>query len=211
MADFFDLVNIHEDRRIKKTKKALRKSLFKLLEEKNISQITVTELALAADINRSTFYIYYDDVYDMMDKIQEEIYSILVRTLVFFSGDFGDLEEFTFYCTKFLEFCKNNFELCRFVMRNDGNNQLADRLKKAIREVIPDSAKNYDEQDPRYYMTTFALSGMIAITLEWMNGGMKIPPEDMARFMASTYMMGSKHQKESDIYKSYSFFSGKDA
>ena len=106
MADFFDLVNIHEDRRIKKTKKALRKSLFKLLEEKNISQITVTELALAADINRSTFYIYYDDVYDMMDKIQEEIYSILVRTLVFFSGDFGDLEEFTFYCTKFLEFCK---------------------------------------------------------------------------------------------------------
>ena len=60
-------------------------------------------------------------------------------------------------------------------------------------------------------MTTFALSGMIAITLEWMNGGMKIPPEDMARFMASTYMMGSKHQKESDIYKSYSFFSGKDA
>ena len=97
MADFFDLVNRGEDRRIRKTKKALRQSLFKLLEEKPISQITVTELASAADVNRSTFYIYYDDVYDMMDKIQEEIYSILVRILVLFQGDFSNLSEFTLY------------------------------------------------------------------------------------------------------------------
>ena len=85
MADFFDLVNIHEDRRIKKTKKALRKSLFKLLEEKNISQITVTELALAADINRSTFYIYYDDVYDMIHVVEFED-----KKLEFFHDMVGD-------------------------------------------------------------------------------------------------------------------------
>lgn len=206
MADFFDLVNRGEDRRIRKTKKALRQSLFKLLEEKPISQITVTELASAADVNRSTFYIYYDDVYDMMDKIQEEIYSILVRILVLFQGDFSNLSEFTLYCTKFLEFCRDNYELCRFVMKNDGNNQLADRLKIAIRNVVPDSAKTYDTEDPRYYLTTFALSGMIAVALNWMNDGMKIPPADMAKFMASTYTLGSKFQRESEYYKNYSHF-----
>lgn len=206
MVDFFELVNRGEDRRVRKTKKALRQSLFKLLEEKPISQITVTELASAADVNRSTFYIYYSDVNDMMDKMQEEIYSILVRILVFFNGDFGNLSEFTFYCTKFLEFCKENYDLCRFVMKNDGNNQLANRLKLAIRDVVPDSAKTYEKEDPRYYLTTFALSGMISVALNWMDDGMKVPPTDMARFMASTYTLGSKFQKESEYYKNYSHF-----
>lgn len=206
MVDFFDLLNKDEDRRVRKTKKALRQSLFKLLETKPINQITVTELAASADINRSTFYIYYSDVNDMMDKMQEEIYSVLVRILVFFNGDFNNLSEFTYYCTKFLEFCKENYDLCCFVMNNDGNNQLANRLKLAIRDVVPDSAKTYDKEDPRYYLTTFALSGMIAVALNWMDDGMKIPPSDMAKFMAATYTLGSKFQKESEYYKNYSYF-----
>lgn len=206
MADFFDMINTKEDRRIRKTKKALRQSLFKLLEEKNINQITVTELAADADINRSTFYIYYDDVYDMMDKIQEEIYNVLLKTLVLFSGNFNDADDLTCYCEKFLEFCKDNYDLCRFVLRNDGNNQLAERLKQAVRNVIPDSAKHFNKLEPRYYLTTFAISGILSVVLDWLDDGMCVPPSDMAKFLASTYTFGSKFQKESDFYKNYSFY-----
>ena len=195
-----------EDRRVRRTKKALRDSLFKLLEKKSINQITVTELTGLADVNRSTFYLYYNDVFDMMEKIQEEIYSVLTKNVIESLSNFREPEDFIGYCEGFLDFCKDNYSVCRFVTRNDCNNQLADRIKAAVRDVVPDSAKKFDWRDPRHYLTTFALSGMLSVILEWMNDGMRIPSADMARFRSYTYVLGSKMQKDSDFYKTYSFF-----
>lgn len=195
-----------EDRRVKRTKKNLRDSLFALLEKKNINQITVTELTTLADVNRSTFYLYYNDIFDMMEKIQQEIYEIFVETVVNYKNDFNDIEGIVEYLSRFLEFCKENYAVCRFITRNDCNNHLAEKIKLAVRCVIPDSAVFFPENDPRNYLTTFALSGMLATILEWMNNGMKIPVEDMSRFLSYTYFLGSKSQKESDIYKKYSIY-----
>ena len=58
------------DRRVRKTRALLRRSLAELLCEKSIREITVKELVERADINRSTFYLHYSDVYDMMEKIE---------------------------------------------------------------------------------------------------------------------------------------------
>ena len=198
-----------EDRRVRKTKKSLRDSLFTLLREKNISQITVTELTKLADVNRSTFYLYYTDVYDMMDKIQTEIYQVMTETGVNCVSSFNSAEDFEKYCAAFLTFCKENYALCRFVTRNDCKNQLADKIKADIRSVIPDSVNFFSKTDPRYYLTSFALSAIISVALEWMNDGMRIPPEDMAKFFSYTYVFGSKFQKETDFYKNYSCYSGR--
>ena len=46
----------HNDRRVKRTKKALHDALLTLLNEKSINEITVTELTSLADVNRATFY-----------------------------------------------------------------------------------------------------------------------------------------------------------
>lgn len=199
--------NVKEDRRVRKTKKALRESFFELLERKTINQITVTELTNNADVNRSTFYLYYNDVFDMMEKIQDEIYEVFLESVVKSTSEFSDSEDVFRYCVKFLEFCKENYSICNFVVRNDCNNQLAERIRKAVCEVVPNSAKYFDSRDPRYYLTTFALSGMLNVIIEWMNDGMKIPSEDMAKFLGYTYVLGSKYQKDSDFYKNYSFYS----
>lgn len=203
MSEVTFLDNSREDRRVRRTKKGLRDSLFKLLEEKSISQITVTELTRLADVNRSTFYLYYNDVFDMMEKIQSEIYTVFVTTVVECAEKFDDEDDFVRYCAGFLEFCKENYSVCRFITRNDCNNQLADQIKLAVRSVIPDSAKFFDKKDPRYYLTTFALSAILGTILEWMNDGMLIPTEDMARFLSYTYVLGSLKQKNGDLHKKY--------
>ena len=51
------------DRRTKYTKSVIRQALFDLLKEKPLNKITVTDICKMADINRSTFYSYYEDVY----------------------------------------------------------------------------------------------------------------------------------------------------
>lgn len=60
------------DRRIKYTKKIIKDTFLSLLESKDIKKITVSEICKISDINRATFYRYYLDVYDLLDKIQEE-------------------------------------------------------------------------------------------------------------------------------------------
>jgi len=60
------------DRRILKTKRAIRNALAGLLATKELSEITIREIADAADINRKTFYSYYRDVYQIVDEIENE-------------------------------------------------------------------------------------------------------------------------------------------
>ena len=60
------------DRRTKYTKKIIKDTFIKLLSEKDIKKVTVSEICKLADVNRATFYRYYLDVYDLLDHIEED-------------------------------------------------------------------------------------------------------------------------------------------
>lgn len=71
------------DRRIRKTEQALRNAFTQLLHEKDFSQITVKELCGRADINKSTFYLHYKDLYDLASRMKrqllESVYAIIAE------------------------------------------------------------------------------------------------------------------------------------
>jgi AcrR family transcriptional regulator len=60
-----------EDRRVRRTKKLLTQALTELMQQKQVKEITVKELTDLADMNRGTFYLYYKDIYDMLESIEE--------------------------------------------------------------------------------------------------------------------------------------------
>ena len=66
-----------EDRRVRRTKKLLTQALTQLLQEKQINEITVKELTDLADMNRGTFYLYYKDIFDMLEKIEDGLFEAL--------------------------------------------------------------------------------------------------------------------------------------
>lgn len=74
------------DRRTKYTKSVIRQALFDLLKEKPLNKITVTDICKMADINRSTFYSYYEDVYALLTQIQNELFENIVLTLAMITG-----------------------------------------------------------------------------------------------------------------------------
>ena len=61
------------DRRVRKTKAQLRAGLARLMQKKSIKEITVKELVEEVDINRSTFYLHYTDIYQMLESIEAEL------------------------------------------------------------------------------------------------------------------------------------------
>jgi len=59
------------DRRVRRTKKAIHDSILEILAKKPLTEITVTELCNKADINRKTFYIYYNTPTDVFNEYLE--------------------------------------------------------------------------------------------------------------------------------------------
>lgn len=54
------------DRRIVRTKKDIKETFISLLEEKGFEKISVSDLTEHANINRGTFYLHYQDKYDLL-------------------------------------------------------------------------------------------------------------------------------------------------
>lgn len=181
-----------EDRRVKRTKRVLKECLFELLETKSIDEITVKELTEAADVNRSTFYFYYDDIGDMMMQIQNEIFDVFEENVISPHAQFITVEDFTDYILRFLVFCKEYEKICKFVISNDPNNFLSNKIKESLREHVPDSNKVFPKENAKRYLTCFAVSAIWQTIIRWMYDGMAVAPEEMANFMAQVYFYGGR-------------------
>lgn len=69
------------DHRVRVTKTLIRKAFTELLTKKPIQSISIKELCELAGINRGTFYAHYQDIYDLRQKIEDEMYHDVQRTL----------------------------------------------------------------------------------------------------------------------------------
>jgi len=69
------------DLRVRRTQKLLREALIALIEERNFDVITVGEIAERAMVSRTAFYRYYQDKYDLVEKIFEEMLATVVRDI----------------------------------------------------------------------------------------------------------------------------------
>lgn len=62
-----------ENRSSRRSRHLIRQAFQELLEEREFSKITVVDIVQRADLNRSTFYAHYPDIYGIVDELQEEI------------------------------------------------------------------------------------------------------------------------------------------
>lgn len=63
-----------------KTKEAIRTAFAEMVKEKQeLNKITVTELVRRANINRSTFYLHYNDIYDIAAELEHSLMSSILE------------------------------------------------------------------------------------------------------------------------------------
>ena len=81
------------NRREEYTLRVSREAFLVLLHRQNIEKISVGELCAIADVNRSTFYRHYADVYALLDEVCEECFQMLFQDLVVYDphGSFEKL------------------------------------------------------------------------------------------------------------------------
>ena len=76
-----------DDKRILKTKKILKQTFMDMLSKKSFEKITVKSICENADISRITFYSHYDDKYDLVSDISEDLLNLSNNDKVIYIDD----------------------------------------------------------------------------------------------------------------------------
>ena len=170
-------MNTKQDRRIRKSKESLKNSLIKLMKEKPVNHITVKEIVSTADLNRSTFYNYYCDIPDMLEKLEEELYNEFLHILELHITKEGITHDIYNEAHKFIEdMCdviKENVEFCKCVFSKNGDISFLFKLEELVENHIKDQLREeFDgKMDHLAYVYSFVKSGYIGILKSWIKGG----------------------------------------
>lgn len=179
------------DRRVRKTKKLLLSAIIKLMSEKKVNKITVKELTELADINRSTFYLYYDDIFDMVDKIESEIIKNFSIAFEEFSTKDATYENTVSFFTYLFEFVKNNSSMCKILLGPDGEYSFIEKFKNAIVDSQP-NFKGANTKIRHEFFMSFIVSGSIGTIQKWLEDDMNSSTEDMAEFITDMIISTDK-------------------
>lgn len=74
-------MNTNNNKKSQKTQKNIENIFLNLLKEKDISDISVSLICSIANINRSTFYLHYNNVYDLLEQIEYKMIIKLTKQL----------------------------------------------------------------------------------------------------------------------------------
>ena len=173
------------DRRVLKTKRAIRNAFAKLMTEKDINDITIMELAETADINRKTFYNYYSGVHQVVEDIENDIlksYEVLLGTVEFkksMDAPYSLFERFSLLINMDPEFFG-------YLLSMNGNINLITRIMTLLKDKTREAmTAQLDVEDYKAdIMIDFVLSGMLSVYQHWFNSDRKVPIEEVSQLIS---------------------------
>lgn len=180
------------DRRVKYTKKVIKETLLELLQQKDISNITVKEICEIADINRGTFYRYYLDVYDLLKNIEQEFINQIKD-----SPSIERMQEHSVYSFSkgILTIFENNKELVRILFNTDRNIYfLNEVLEVAYDKCIGEWEMRNPKEDFNEIenAVVFIFNGALGIINYWVKNDFKTSSEDIAKYIEKFCLNGAK-------------------
>lgn len=169
------------DARIRYTKMVIKESFVSLLKEKPLNKITVKEICEMAQINRATFYKYYADAFDLMDKIEDEIL-LELNEIIKKSSQSGIINTLI----QILERMKDNGKLYVTLFSENGDSGFPMKIfKMCYTGVEEQNHKKYPQltEKQRAWIYVYTAQGSSGIMNYWISDGMVESPKEIADFI----------------------------
>lgn len=178
------------DRRQIKTKKAIIGAFIQLLQEKNISKITITELAKIANIDRKTFYLHYQSISDLYNDLGNTAVDLIKEEIIEYSS--GNGSAYTFFVS-INDIISEKIDLFKSIVKNNDFTDFVFSIKEILStELISLYGKEDSPANERFKLTAeFVASGTISMYLRWLRGDSDITMDELALLAAEMITGGA--------------------
>ena len=169
-------MNTPNNKRKRLSQEKIEKTFLQLIQNKNISEISVSTICEISKLNRSTFYANYIDIYDLVEKVKnrmaDEFAEFQIANNSKQNPD-GYLNMFK-YIKENQIFFKTYFKLESI------------SISTITQHNISMAEKYYNNEYIDYHIEFFR-AGLNAIIKKWLNNGCKETPEEMVKILVSEY------------------------
>lgn len=180
------------DPRKNKTKKSIQNALLELIQEKDYSKITVTELTKKANVGRKTFYLHYENVASVVEDMESQYTETLISRInssIITKTD-CDLKNVFFELNRVI---RNYSPLLRKLVKDDSRplfHECAKRIIKAA--ILLYLRKGYivDENIIEYYSEFYA-SGIVDLYIVWLSSSKSIPISEITEIANKVCFIGA--------------------
>ncbi len=168
----------------------IKQAFAELLNEKDMSKITVTDIVERANISRGTFYAHYLDVYDLYAAIQSNIVETINETIDELGIEniiLDPTKAITFGIT-FLEKNKNYYKL--FLTSSHGEKlikRVISLAEEKFSEVIAEALPQEDAAEHICHMY-YTLGGIRNILIHWFMSNIDMTSEQCAAYISKFYL-----------------------
>lgn len=175
------------DRRIIKTRKAIRTAFKELVQQKDMSEITISELTKRANITRSTFYMYYDTVDGVRAEIENEIIEDINKNMD--EGDIYNCLSNPYPLLRMLaEEIAQQDENNRYILSSNNSGQLLEKISGHITASVMNFITSNDikvaDIGRTRYIVAFAAAGTMECFKLWFNHNSSLTLEEFCKRIA---------------------------
>jgi len=181
-----------EDRRIIRSKKALREAVIELMEERGFEGFTVNDLCEQADLNRGTFYNHFRDKDDLLATFEKEVMDDLgilqdkMKDLNLSDIVIGQSRGLPLpFLVELFDYLRQEGDFLHAVLGPGGDVGFGPRLRDSvcthlIQSILHEKYRHDLTVFVNYYVAFFA-SAYLGIIIRWLETGMQESSEEMAR------------------------------
>ena len=181
-----------QDRRVIRTKRAIRNALATLLTQKDYNDITIKDIADTADINRKTFYNYYRGIYQVVEEIENELIGQLDELIeetsfeTYIEDPSSSLKKLNAILNEDLEFYGHLFSI------KDGSalmQKVVDFFKAKTKEALLTHVKEADE-NLLSILLDYSITGIIAVYYQWFNSDRSLSLDEVSSIAGTLAING---------------------
>ncbi|MBV5104408.1 TetR/AcrR family transcriptional regulator [Mammaliicoccus sciuri] len=188
-----------EDRRVRKSKRAIKQAFIQLLTENNLDRITIQQISDLADVNRGTFYLNYEDKYALLDEMEneqiEEIKGYVDIRKMDLSTKTSDrfIEEFANKVIKnVITHIEQNMEFYQVILNLERKSKIEEQLADIVRSNIKHLIGNKDNVFgiPENYYLSYVVGSMMSMIKYWVSDENRVSVEELVNYVSTIASTG---------------------
>ena len=164
------------NRRTVITKKILKESLLELMQNKPVSKITIKEICDLSDMSRSTFYLHYQDQFELLEDIEKEVLEKTFENLRKIDSPMNTIESIK----AFLNYVKEHRTTFGVLLCQPENELFQQSIISNVQKYVQESALEIDEIPTARYVYTFIMYGSLNVIKIWIHNNFDADTHDLA-------------------------------